>query len=189
MDKTRKAKLPSSPEEESDEVEYESIEGDGDGAGGDSSGSEDDDDDDDDGSDDGNEEVAEADDDDDDEEEEDDKAEDEEEEGTERRSPHASPLPNRSNAPNLEAGMPSLLGPVDEDDTVTMDVQMGTIHLAQPSTQPRASAARGASAPWSARDRSPQASSNGSMPHPLKHSLGYVLHMILLFSLASIGRP
>ena len=54
-DKTRKAKLPSSPEEEPDELEYESVEGDGDGAGGDSSGSEDDGDNDDDGSDNSNE--------------------------------------------------------------------------------------------------------------------------------------
>ena len=125
-DKTRKAKLPSSPEEEPDEVEYESVEGDGDGAGGDSSGSKNDDD----GSDDGNEEVAEADDDDDEEEEEDDMEGEEEEGGAERRNPRASPLPNRPNALNLEAGTPSLPGPVDEDDAVAMDVQLGTIHIA-----------------------------------------------------------
>ena len=70
-----------------------------------------------------------------------------------------------------------------------MDVQLGTIHLAQASTQLEASGARGALAPPSARDRSPQASSNGSVPQPLKHSLGYVILMILLFALSSIGRP
>ena len=58
IDKTRKAKLPSNPEDELEEVEYESIQGDGDRAGGDSSGSKDDDGDDDDGSEDANEEVA-----------------------------------------------------------------------------------------------------------------------------------
>ena len=77
--------------------------------------------------------------------------------------------------------MPSLPGPADEDDAVVMDVQLGTIHLAQASTQPGASGARGASAPPSVQDRSPQASSNGSVPQPLKRSLGYVLPMILLF--------
>ena len=142
MEKTRKAKLPSSPKEESGEVEYESVEGDDNGVGGDSSGSEDDD-----GSDDGNEEVADADTDDDEEEEEDDEEGEEEEQGAERRSPRASPLPNRSNALNLEAGTPSLPGPVDEDDAVTMDMQLGTIDLAQGSTQPGASGTRGASAP------------------------------------------
>ena len=187
-ERTRKAKLPSSPEEEADG--YESVEGDGDEAGRDSSGSEDDDDD---GSNDGNEEVADADGDDDGEEEEEEndeeEEEEEEEEGAEGRRPHASPLPNRSKTPNLEAGTPSLPGPVDEDDAATMDVQLGTIHLAQASTLREASGARGASAPPSERDRSPQACSNGSVPQPLKRSLGYVLLMILLFALSPIGRP
>ena len=62
--KTRRTKLPSSPEEE-EEVEYESVEGDGEGVGADSSGSKDDD-----GSDDDNVEAAEANDDGDDKEEE-----------------------------------------------------------------------------------------------------------------------
>ena len=85
--------------------------------------------------------------------------------------------------------MPSLPGPVDEDDAIAMDVQLGTIHLAQASTQPGALGARGASDPLSARDHNPQASSNGSVPQPLKRSLGYVLRRILLFSLTSMGRP
>ena len=104
---TRRTKLPSSPEEE-EEVEYESVKGDDDRVGGDSLGSEDDDDDDGD----GNKEVAEA----------DDNGDDEEEEGTEGRSARASPLPNRSDAPNLEVATPSLPGPIDEDDAVPLDV-------------------------------------------------------------------
>ena len=55
-----------------------------------------------------------------------------------------------------------------------MDVQLGTIHLAQASTWQGDSGPRGVSAPPRARDRSPQASSNGSVPQPLKRSLGYV---------------
>ena len=106
----------------------------------------------------------------------------------EGRSPCASPRPNRSDAPNLEAGMSSLPGPIDEDDAITMDMQMGTIHLAQASTRPGASGAMGASATPSARGHGPQGS-NGSVPQPLKRSLGYVLHRILLFSLTSVGRP
>lgn len=81
--------------------------------------------------------------------------EEEEEEGAEMRSPRASPLPNYSKTLNLEAGMPSLPGSIDEDDAAAMDVQLGTIHLAQASTLLGASGARGASAAPSARDHSP----------------------------------
>ena len=102
----------------------------------------------------------------------------------EGRSPHASPLPSRSKILNLEAGTPSLPGPVDEDDAIAMDVQLGTIHLAQASTRQGRSGARGPSAP-----PSPQASSNGFVPQPPKRSLGYVLLMILLLVLLSIGHP
>ena len=123
----------------------ESTEEDSDEAEGDSSGSEDDDDDD--GSEDGNEEVADADRDDDGEEEDDEEEEEEEEEGAEGRSPRASPLPSRSKSLNLEAGTPSLPGPVDEDDATAMDVHLGTIHLAQASNRQGNLGARGPSAP------------------------------------------
>ena len=101
-------------------------------------------------------EVADADGDDDGEEEDNEEEEkEEEEEGAEGHSPRASPLPSRSKTLNLEAGTPSLPGPVDEDDATAMDVQLGTIHLAQASTLLGASGTRGASAPPSVRDRNP----------------------------------
>lgn len=104
-DRTRKAKLPSSPKEESDE--YESVKGDGDEAGGDSSSSEDDGDDND-GSNDGNEEVADTDGDDDREEEEDDEEEEEEEEeeGAGRRSPVHLPFPTAPKPRTWRQGCP-----------------------------------------------------------------------------------
>ena len=159
----RSARLPSSPEDEAEEPE--STDGDGEEAGGESSGS--DEDDDDDGSD---EEVADADGDDDGEEEDDDKEEEEEEDGAERRCSRASPLPSRPKSLNLEVGTPSPSGPVGDDDATVMDVQLGTIHLAQTSARQGKSGPRGPSAPPSL-----QASSNGSVPQPLKRSLGYVL--------------
>ena len=139
--------------------------------GGDSSGSEGEDDDDDS---DGNEIVADADDDDDndDDEEDDEEEEEEEEEDAEGRSPDAFPLPNHSAALDLEAATPCLPGAVDEEDAAPMDVQKGTIHLAQAPSQQEISSARVAPTLSGARPHSPQASSNGSVLAPLKCSRG-----------------
>ena len=63
----------------------------------------------------------------------------------------------------LEAVVPCLQDAADEDDAAAMDVEMGTIHLAQAPSQQEISSARVAPTLSGARPHSPQASSNGSV--------------------------
>ena len=127
----------------------------------DTSGSDEDDNDDDD----GDKAIDVADDDVDDDDGEDD--DEEEEGGAEGKGPSAYPLLSSSVALGSEAAVPSLPVAADEDDVVTMDVEMGTIHLAQAPGQQETSGAMVAPASSGARAQSPQASSNGSVSAPL----------------------